>query len=80
MRRAVLRAFVTVALCAAGLAGVRAAAATAPAPLVREAAIVCGGNGCNPVPLKAEKRRKFQPLGYTKPVKQSALPARAATA
>lgn len=32
--------------------------------LVREAAIVCGGNGCNTVQTKAQKRRKFQTLGH----------------
>jgi hypothetical protein len=37
-------------------------------PLVREAAIVCGGNGCNPVHTRAQKRSKFKPLDYTKPV------------
>jgi hypothetical protein len=37
-------------------------------PLVREAAIICGGNGCNPVHTKAVKRSKFKPLDYTKPV------------
>lgn len=77
MRRALFRGFVAVALCAAGLAGMRAAAATvtvpakttatlaAPsAPPIREAAIVCGGNGCNAVQTKAAKRRKFQTLGH----------------
>jgi len=43
--------------------------ATAPASgattgLVREAAIVCGGNGCNPVHTKAQSKRKFQTLGH----------------
>jgi hypothetical protein len=37
-------------------------------PLVHEAAIICGGNGCNPVHTKADKRRKFKSLEYTKPV------------
>jgi hypothetical protein len=41
--------------------------------LVREAAIVCGGNGCNPVHTKSEQRRKFKTLEYTKPVRQSAI-------
>ena len=70
MRKALFRAFVTAALLSGGLGFMRAAADTAPAPLLREAAIVCGGNGCNPVHTKADKRRKFQPLGYTKPIKQ----------
>ena len=34
------------------------------ASLVREAAIVCGGNGCNPVHTKAQQKRKFQTLGH----------------
>ena len=34
------------------------------ADLVREAAIVCGGNGCNPVQTKAQRKQKFQTLGH----------------
>ena len=54
-------------------AGATAAATAAPsrvgsASLVREAAVVCGGNGCNVVQTKAQKRRQFKPLGYTKPI------------
>ncbi|MGC1447564.1 MAG: hypothetical protein WA837_19025 [Xanthobacteraceae bacterium] len=48
-------------------------AAVANSSLVREAAIFCGGNGCNPVHTKAEKRRQYQPLGYTKPLRQSLI-------
>jgi hypothetical protein len=44
----------------------------ASASFVREAAIVCGGNGCNPVHTRAEQKRKFKTLEYTKPVRQSA--------
>ena len=40
----------------------------ASSSFVREAAIICGGNGCNPVHTKADKRRKFKTLEYTKPV------------
>lgn len=40
-------------------------------PFVHEAAIICGGNGCNPVHTKSDKRRQFKPLGYTKPVQHS---------
>lgn len=40
----------------------------APAALVREAAILCGGNGCAPVQTKQVQRKKFHPLGYTKPI------------
>ena len=32
---------------------------------------MCGGNGCNPVHTKAQQKRKYQPLGYTKPLRQS---------
>ena len=37
---------------------------TANAALVREAGIVCGGNGCAPAQTGAVRRRKFQPLGH----------------
>ena len=40
----------------------------AVSPRVREAAIICGGNGCNPVHTRSQKRRQYQPLGYTKPL------------
>jgi len=40
------------------------AIAAATSRLVREAAIVCGGNGCNPVHTKAQQKRKFQTLGH----------------
>jgi hypothetical protein len=40
------------------------AARFAAAGLVREAAIVCGGNGCNPVQTRAKQKRKFQTLGH----------------
>ncbi len=49
-------------------------AAAAPAPFFHKAAVVCGAFGCNPVHTKAQRRRKFQPLGYTKPIQQGALP------
>jgi hypothetical protein len=42
--------------------------AAANSSLVREAAVVCGGNGCNPVHTRAVKRNKFKPMEYTKPV------------
>ncbi len=72
MRRLVLTAFAAAALLSAGLVGGHAAAATtsaAPAaaaasqPLVRQASIVCGGTGCNAVPTKSQKKRKFKALG-----------------
>ena len=40
---------------------------------MHEAAIICGGNGCNPVHTKADKRRKFKTLEYTKPLSQSLI-------
>ena len=43
-------------------------AVIAPAHLMREAAVICGGNGCNVVQTKAIKHRKFKPLDYTKPI------------
>ena len=71
MHKILLTALVAAGLSTAGVGGAAAAAASAlpqPAPasgpLVREAAIVCGGNGCNPVHTKAEKKRKFQTLGH----------------
>ncbi|HEX4040787.1 MAG TPA: hypothetical protein VHY10_03730 [Xanthobacteraceae bacterium] len=73
MRKAFLTAFATAALSSAALVGGHAAATnTTAAPasaalsqsFVREAAIVCGGNGCNPVQTKANKKRKFQTLGH----------------
>ena len=68
------KAIVLAAILSAGLL-VNHAAALAPSPAiapakaaaatpVREAAIVCGGNGCGPVQTKAPQKRKFQPLGH----------------
>jgi hypothetical protein len=39
------------------------------------AAVLCGGNGCNVIETKPLKRRKFMPLGYTKPLQQVTPPA-----
>jgi hypothetical protein len=73
MRKIVLTGFAAAALVSAGAVGGHAAAATTSAAsgspamnasLVREAAIVCGGNGCNPVHTKSQKKRKFQTLGH----------------
>ena len=87
MHKAFLTALAAATLFSVGMPTTRADATAIAAPstvgtsrLVHEAAIICGGNGCNPVHTKADKRRKFQPLGYTKPVKQSALSSHAATA
>ncbi|MGC1780380.1 MAG: hypothetical protein WBB34_20795 [Xanthobacteraceae bacterium] len=76
MRNSLLKVSATLALLSAGLVFAPTANATAfvpPAPqtstatkpaLVLAAAIVCGGNGCNPVHTKAQKKRKFQTLGH----------------
>lgn len=77
MRKTFLKVFATLALLSAGFVFVPTANATASAPpapaasaainpsLVREAAaIICGGNGCNPVHTKAQKKRKFKSLGH----------------
>jgi hypothetical protein len=47
-----------------------AAVSSAPArtALVHEATMVCGGGGCVPVQTKQVQRKKFHPLGYTKPI------------
>jgi len=76
MSKILLTALAAATILAGGLPVDRAAAITAAASasgiasanLIREAAIVCGGNGCNPVQTKAQKRHKFKPLGYTKPI------------
>ena len=64
--------FLTIAMTDQRSAAVTAAtpslAGAASSSLVRTAAIVCGGNGCNPVHTKSQKRQKFKPLEYTKPV------------
>jgi hypothetical protein len=39
------------------------------------ATVLCGGNGCNVIETKPLKRRKFIPLGYTKPLQQVTPPA-----
>jgi hypothetical protein len=43
------------------------------------AAVLCGGNGCNVIETKPLKRRKFLPLGYTKPLPQTTPPAAVTT-
>jgi hypothetical protein len=79
MRKTFLTALATATILSGAMLAGRAETATAPTvsavgathpatPLLREAAIVCGGNGCNSVPTKAKNRRKFYPLGYTKPI------------
>jgi hypothetical protein len=79
MRKTLLSALGVAIVLSAGLVADRTAAMplTAPAsgaPLVEKAAIVCGGMGCAPVQTKQIQRRKFQPLGYTKPLPRTPLP------
>jgi hypothetical protein len=72
MRKALLT-LATATILSAGILADHAAAtissmgssstATAGQSLVREAAIVCGGSGCNPVQTKARQKRKLIPLG-----------------
>lgn len=45
-----------------------------------DAAVICGGNGCNPIHTKSEKRRQYKPLGYTKPIRQSVISSSAGIA
>jgi hypothetical protein len=78
MHKAFLTAFAAAILFTVAMPTSRADTTAAPAPsramapsLVREAAIICGGNGCNPVHTKADKRRKFKTLEYTKPLQHS---------
>ncbi len=71
MPKTVLTALVAATILAGGSPVDRAAATPAAASahgiadakFIREAAIVCGGSGCNPVQTKSQKRRKFNPLG-----------------
>ena len=44
-----------------------------------KASVLCGGNGCNVIQTKPLQRRKFQTLGYTKPLQQTTPPAPATT-
>ncbi len=73
MPKTILTALVAATILAVGLpadpaAPMRVATASTPgiakANLIREATVVCGGHGCNPVQTKAQKRRKFIPLGH----------------
>lgn len=45
-----------------------------------EAAVLCGGNGCNVIQTKPLQHHKFMPLGYTKPLGQTTTPAPPASA
>lgn len=77
MHRIFLTALAAATLFIIGMPANRAEATAAQMPSVvgvasaspvHEAAIICGGNGCNPVHTKAEQKRKFKTLEYTKPV------------
>jgi hypothetical protein len=76
MHKTLLSGLAAATLFAGGTFADRAAAMPLAAPasgtaLVEKAAIICGGNGCAPVQTKQIQRKKFQPLGYTKPLPQS---------
>jgi hypothetical protein len=76
MRKTLLSALGVAIVLSGGVIADRAEAMTLATPvgsasLVVEAAIICGGMGCAPVQTKQIQRRKFQPLGYTKPLPQS---------
>jgi hypothetical protein len=84
MHKTFLTAFAAATIFSIGLPANRAVAMTATtssvvgvanSSLIREAAIVCGGNGCNPVHTKAQTKRKFKSLEYTKPLRQSVISA-----
>jgi hypothetical protein len=72
MRKVLLSALATTVMLSAILVASRATAASiesatpaaAPNGLIREASIVCGGNGCNVVQTKGVKQRKLQWLGH----------------
>jgi hypothetical protein len=63
-------------LLLSALAALTVLAAGSPA----EAAMLCGGNGCNVIQTKPMQHRKFMPLGYTKPLQQVTPPAPSAPA
>jgi len=62
-------------LLLSALAALVLLAARSPA----EATVLCGGSGCNVVQTKPLQHRKFQTLGYTKPLQQVTPPAPPAT-
>jgi hypothetical protein len=62
MRKILLSALAATTLLSAGLLASRAAATTSGS-LVRVAAVVCGGTGCNVVQTKGTKQRKLNWLG-----------------
>jgi hypothetical protein len=82
MHKALLSALSAAAIFAAATFADRAAAMTvaplASQTIVEKAAIICAGMGCSPVETKRIQHRKFQPLGYTRPLPQGTLSAPAA--
>jgi hypothetical protein len=71
MHKPVLSALAAATLFAIAMPLAPATPSVAQSSLVHEALIVCGGNGCNPVHTRVEKRQKFKPLEYTKPVRKA---------
>jgi len=76
MAKTFLSVLATVTIVSCGLFTGRAVAmpsaaltsASAPAGLIQKAAVLCGGGGCVPVQTKQAQRKKFHPLGYTRPI------------
>jgi hypothetical protein len=76
MPKTLLSALAAVTILSVGTLADRATAmpsatltsASAHAALVQKAAVLCGGNGCAPIQTKQTQRKKFHPLGYTKPI------------
>ncbi len=73
MRKTFLSALAVTTILSAGLLASRAAATTSATPAdnltaatapIREAAIVCGSNGCGVVQTKSTKQRKLIWLGH----------------
>jgi hypothetical protein len=73
MRKTLLSALAATTILSAGLLASRAAAMTSTASVadmaaantpIREAAIVCGSNGCGVVQTKSTKQRKLIWLGH----------------
>jgi hypothetical protein len=75
MRKTLLAALAVAAIVSGTILANRAEAMTTATPaalgvaavdtgMIREAAIVCGTNGCAPVQTKLLQRRKFHPLGH----------------
>ena len=73
MRNALLTALAAATILLGGMLATRTEAMTAAsaagtaatgAGFVKQAAVVCGGNGCGPVQTKPQRRRKLLPLGH----------------